>query len=127
MYSLLVLTSMSWPLYFERFVSRSCTEASFCLRAFCEASSAARAASRCRRSWREAVLDLLAEAGDLGELGLDALELGFGVVEADELLEVWVHGREEGDGGTVERHSTPAGGRGGGVGLEGLEPSTSRL
>ena len=87
---------MSWPLYFERFVSRSCTEASFCLRAFCEASSAALAASRCGAVAREPVLDLLAAAGDLGEVGLDALQLGFGVVEADELLEVRVHGRERG-------------------------------
>jgi hypothetical protein len=75
----------------------------------------------------EALVDLLAEAGNLAELGLDALEVGFGVVEADELLEVGVHGREEGDGGTLGSHSTPGGGPGGDVGLEGLEPSTSRL
>ena len=37
MYSLLVLTSMSWPLYLDRLVSRSWTAASCCLRDFWEA------------------------------------------------------------------------------------------
>ena len=77
---------------------------------------------RRRTTW--ARLLILAGATGLGELGLDALELGFGVVEADELLEGGVHGREEGNGGTVEGHSTPAEG---GAGVWAWKDSNLRL
>ena len=47
-----------------------------------------------------------------GELGLDAPEVGVDVVEADQLLEVGVHGRDEVDEDTVDPHSSTAGATG---------------
>src|SRR5262249_42555442 len=82
-YSLLVLTSMSWPLYLDRLVSRSWREPSCCLRAFGERGPRLIEPVAFRG---EAGLHLHAGPGNVLELLLHSPELDFRLLEGDQLL-----------------------------------------
>ena len=101
MYSLLVLTSISWPLYFERLrlevLDLRLVLLARLLGGFERRASLVEPGALAR----EGVLGLALLARDLGELDLDPLQVRLGVVQTDQLLEVWAHAQGVCGEGTV--------------------------
>ncbi len=93
MYSLLVLTSMSWPLYLDRFASRSWSVPSSRFRVFCEVSSEPAEGVEAAALRGQPRLELGLPAGNLGEVTVGAPQLALYRLEPDQTVEVGDHRR----------------------------------